>query len=104
MNGAIRLKSTITEKGQTTIPKPVRKALGVDEGGSITFLIKEGQVAVERTIEEHEDPALGRFLSLLAADIESRPEHLKPLPDFRSSDLTTREVDVEAPIVGDVDI
>ena len=48
---AIHEVATLTSKGQITLPKPIRQALGVDA--------------------EHEDPAIGAFLSLLARDIEA---------------------------------
>ena len=38
MGIALEKISTITAKGQTTIPKAVRQALGVDFGGRIAFL------------------------------------------------------------------
>ena len=34
--------STITAKGQTTIPKAVRQALGVNYGGHIAFRVSVG--------------------------------------------------------------
>ena len=43
--------STITAKGQTTIPKSVRQALGVDYGGKIAFRVDEHGVSVRS--EEH---------------------------------------------------
>ena len=38
--------STITSKGQTTVPKEVREALNVDAGDKLTWEIKGGRVAV----------------------------------------------------------
>ena len=35
--------STITAKGQTTIPKVVRQILGIDTGGKIVFRIEDGR-------------------------------------------------------------
>lgn len=64
--------ATLTSKGQITLPKPIRQALGVDAGGKISFDLKEdGQIVVRRAETEHEDPAIGAFLSLLARDIEA---------------------------------
>jgi AbrB family looped-hinge helix DNA binding protein len=40
--------STITAKGQTTIPKAVRQALGVDYGGRIAFRVSDGGVTICR--------------------------------------------------------
>lgn len=103
-----QMSSTITMKGQTTVPKAVRRALGVDCGGRIAFRIKGSQVIVERAPEEHEDPAIGRFLAFLARDIERRPDRIASLTPAFASRLArlTRgvEVDPDAPIEGPVNL
>ncbi len=71
--------STITAKGQTTIPKSVRQALGVDYGGKIAFRVDERGVSVHRADIEADDPAIGGFLDFLARDMEGRPEAIKAL-------------------------
>ena len=63
--------ATLTSKGQITLPKPIRQALGVDAGGKLAFDLRGGEVVVTRVDAEHEDPAIGAFLSLLARDIEA---------------------------------
>jgi hypothetical protein len=55
---------------------------------------------VERSDAQHEDPALAPFLALLGADITNKPERLQPLPQF----MPRRDVDLDAPIEGDVDL
>lgn len=70
--------STITLKGQTTVPKAVRKALGVDFGGRIVFRIDDGNVTVVRADIE-EDKSIFAFLNFLADDIIRRPETIKAL-------------------------
>ena len=77
--------STITSKGQTTVPKSVRQALGVDYGGRIAFRVDQSGVTVSRA-DEREDPALESFLGFLANDIKNRPEAIKAL----SPDLVAR--------------
>ncbi|MGH3089442.1 MAG: AbrB/MazE/SpoVT family DNA-binding domain-containing protein [Rubrobacteraceae bacterium] len=44
------VKAKITSKGQITIPKEVREALGVKEGDSLVFEVEDGgaRVSVER--------------------------------------------------------
>jgi len=100
--------STITGKGQTTVPKAVRQALGVDYGGSIAFRVDEHGVTIRRAEAEHEDPALDRFLTLLAKDFERRPEAIAPIRaalEERMARATEGvEVDIDAPIEGDVDL
>jgi len=61
--------STITAKGQTTVPKAVRQALGVDYGGRIAFRIEDQRVTVHNPEAEHRDPALAAFLGLIEKDI-----------------------------------
>ncbi|MBY4674339.1 type II toxin-antitoxin system PrlF family antitoxin [Burkholderia multivorans] len=73
--------ATITSKGQITLPKPIRQVLGVDAGGKVMFDLREdGQVVVSRAEAEHEDPAFGAFLNLLAKDIQAG-RHVQGLPD-----------------------
>ena len=61
--------STITEKGQTTIPKVVRDALGVSYGGKIVFRVDENGVSLRPADEDDRDPVLQSFLSFLAEDM-----------------------------------
>jgi len=65
---------TITAKGQTTVPKAVRQALGVGYGGRIAFRVEGDSVTVHALPEEDvSDPALAPFLALLAGDLAARP-------------------------------
>ena len=57
--------ATLTSKGQITLPKPIRQALGVDTGGKVAFDLRGGEVIVTRA-DEHEDPAIGAFLGAAA--------------------------------------
>jgi len=61
--------ATLTTKGQITLPKSIRQALGVTTGGKVAFELREGEVVVTRAESEHEDPAIGAFLDLLETDI-----------------------------------
>ena len=61
--------ATLTSKGQITLPKSIRQALGVTTGGKVAFELRSGEVLVTRAEAEHQDPAIGAFLSLLEADI-----------------------------------
>ena len=40
--------STVTKKGQVTIPKPVRDQLHIKEGDSLQFEVRDGVVIVKR--------------------------------------------------------
>lgn len=67
---AIHEVATLTSKGQITLPKSIRQALGADTGSKLAFELRDGEVIVTRADEEHRDPAIAAFLSLLARDIE----------------------------------
>ena len=98
--------STITAKGQTTIPKSVRHVLGVDKGGKIAFRVDDHVVTVLRAEAEHEDPTVDAFLAFIEKDIQRHPEALTAL----SSSLADRlaqlthgvPVDLDTSIEGDV--
>lgn len=40
------LESSVTKKGQTTLPKPVRESLGVGAGDRVRYVILEGEVRI----------------------------------------------------------
>lgn len=102
---AIHEVATITSKGQITLPKPIRQALGVDYGGKVAFDLRGAQVIVTRADEPpHDDPAIGSFLVLLEKDIRTG-QHLCNLPDdlvHAMLGTLTRPVDLDADIKGDV--
>ena len=52
--------STLTSKGQTTVPKEVREALDLDTGAKLTWEISGGRVAVTT-----ERPALYRWKGVI---------------------------------------
>jgi antitoxin PrlF len=97
--------ATITSKGQITLPKPIRQALGVDYGGKVAFDLRDSQVIVSRADDTtHQDPAIASFLALLEADIRNG-QHLSGLPeDLVQAMLATlhQTVDPAADIEGDV--
>nr|BFD40867.1 type II toxin-antitoxin system PrlF family antitoxin [Pseudomonas sp. FFPRI_1] len=98
--------ATLTSKGQITLPKSVRQLLGVDTGGKVAFDLRDGEIVVSRADDEHEDPAIGAFLSLLTADIEAG-RHVQVLPDDLARALLKNaelHVDLDAPIDGDVEL
>jgi antitoxin PrlF len=69
---SIHAVATLTAKGQITLPKSIRQALGVDAGGKVVFDIKGSEVVVSRVDEEsEEDPAIAGFLAVLERDIRN---------------------------------
>lgn len=101
----VRATATITSKGQVTLPKPIRQALGVDAGSRIAFDLRGGDVIVTRAADEpHADPAIAAFLDVLAADIRSG-RNVGALPEMLATALATLPegaVDLDEPIDGDV--
>lgn len=75
------LKSKLTQRSQTTIPKAVKNALHLDAGGELGYIIEGNQVRLVNVNEEtHEDPLIGRFLDFLAKDLRTHPQHVSPFP------------------------
>jgi antitoxin PrlF len=99
--------STISSKGQTTIPKPVRQALGVGEGDQIAFHVDESGVTIRRAGEDS-DPTINAFLSFLAKDLENRPGKISAFPPELAKAIAKLTAgvasDPDAPIEGDVDL
>lgn len=110
MAALLKEESTITAKGQTTIPKAVRQVLGVDYGGRIAFRIDDQhRVYVERVTEETSDPVVDGFLAFLARDMAAHPgTSIVALPAAlrdRIAALTEgMDVDLDAEIDGDVSL
>jgi antitoxin PrlF len=102
---AIEEICTITAKGQTTVPKAIRQALGVSYGDQIIFRIDGEQVTVHPADPTDRDPALAPFLALLEHDIASRPAALVPLDpsllDRMESGIEDIHVDPNDPIEGE---
>lgn len=56
------LESTLTIKGQTTLPKPVREALGIAPGDKLRYLIVGDEVRILRPVK------LASLAGMLAGD------------------------------------
>ena len=99
--------ATVASKGQITLPKPIRQALGISVGEKIAFDLRGTEVIVSKAEEsEHVDPAIMAFLSLLEQDIQSG-NHLNSLPDDLKLAMLSHQdhsIDVDEEILGDVDL
>lgn len=108
MARAFEETSKITSKGQTTVPKSVRQALGLGKGDQLAFRVDESGVTLRRADEAEGDPAITAFLAFLAKDIEANPKRLQALsPEMveRIEQLTAgMEFDPDEPIEGQVDL
>ena len=98
--------ATMTTKGQITLPRAIRQALGVDAGSRVVFeLHEDGQITVSRE-DGHDDPAIGAFLDLLAGDIQAG-RHVRAIPDGLARDMLEqagREAGIDDDIDGAVDL
>jgi len=80
---ALGIRSTLTTKSQTTLPRGVRDALHVGPGDELVYEI-QGEVATIRrapvTGDDNEDPVLLGFLDLLERDLAQHPGRARALP------------------------
>ncbi|MBD2254763.1 type II toxin-antitoxin system PrlF family antitoxin [Nostoc parmelioides] len=80
-------ESTLTDRYQTTVPEPIRKALGLNKRDKICYTIQpDGQVVISRAEQTENDPIIEQFLRFIAEDIQKNPQHLKAI----NSDLVSR--------------
>lgn len=100
--------STITAKGQTTVPKAIRKVLGVGAGDQIAFRVEGQHVTVVPVGAPHEDPVIGKFLDFISKDIEQHPDSVKPLSKEFAARMASlvkgKKLDLDEPIDGEVDL
>ncbi len=103
----LKLESTLTDRYQTTVPNAVRHALKLGKRDKISYLIQpDGGVLLARATSETEnDPVLGQFLSFLAHDMSSHPEHLKSIDAGLRKRIKSRvkkvKVDLNAPLAAE---
>lgn len=106
MSARVDEVSKITAKGQTTVPKAVRRALGVDFGGRIAFRVDRDTVTIRRADDDDRDPVVEGFLAFLEKDMDRRPEAIVALDDELAARVASlvgeADVDLDAPIEGEV--
>ena len=96
------VESTLTDRYQTTVPQPVRRALGLRKRDRIRYSFRaNGEVVLQRVSPDpcEEDPALAPFLALLEQDIASHPDRLQSI----GTDLVQRLQDLVGGIEVDLD-
>lgn len=81
MPAILEAESTLTERYQTTVPEPVRRALRLGKRDKIHFTIRpDGDVVLTRATEPTSvDPVMSQFLNFLAHDMVTHPERLAAL-------------------------
>ena len=101
----IHEEATVTSKGQITLPKSIRQALGVTVGGKVAFDLRDGEVVVTRADEtEHQDPAIEAFLGVLERGIRAG-KHVNTLPEALAQAMLAsagHAVNLDQAIDGDV--
>ncbi|GJE56573.1 MULTISPECIES: type II toxin-antitoxin system PrlF family antitoxin [Methylobacterium] len=95
----LRERSRITAKGQTTVPKAVRQALGVSYGGEIAYVVDEHGVSLSRVETDAQDPVIEAFLAFLAEDMTRNPQAITQIP----ARLLERVVALTAGVAVDLD-
>lgn len=101
---ALETESTLTDRFQTTVPSPVRKALQLDKKDKIKYAIQsDGSVVISRIAAQESDPVLSEFLSFVARDMQAHPERLKPLSASMRESVDALvegvEIDLDAPLL-----
>jgi antitoxin PrlF len=99
-----KLESTLTDRYQTTVPDPVRRALKLGKRDKIRYVVQsEGAVLMTRaTPTEEDDPALGKFLDFLERDISEHPERVRAVGTKLAARIRSLvrgvHVDLDAPL------
>lgn len=106
MIAVVEERSKITSKGQTTIPVAVRRALGVNPGDEISFVVHDHGVSVRSAAAEREDWVITAYLDFLASDMAAHPRNIVPLTEGLSHRIAAAvenvSVDLDDEVVGDV--
>ena len=101
---ALETESTLTDRFQTTVPSPVRKALKLGKKDKIKYAIQsDGSVVISRASAQECDPVLGEFLSFIARDVKAHPERLETLSASMRESVDALvegvEIDLDAPLL-----
>lgn len=89
-------ESSLTNRYQTTVPAPVRAALGLEKGDKIQYtILSGGQAVISRASAPVEDPILEGFLNFISNDIQSNPDHIQPLSNALKDRIQSLTTDVE---------
>ncbi len=100
---AFDTSSALTDRFQTTVPEPVRKALSLQKRDRISYQILEsGDVLISRAPDHEADPAIGQFLEFLEREITGNPRRLQPLTKAYLAELADLvgdfQVDLDEPL------
>ena len=107
MTATLEIDSTLTDRYQTTVPEPVRRALSLGKRDKIHYMIQpDGAVLITRKGPAPDsDPVLGSFLGFLARDMAAHPEQIEVLDAGLVSRIRAlvgdMTVDLDAPLSDD---
>jgi antitoxin PrlF len=107
MDAALELESTLTDRYQTTVPNPVRRALKLRKRDKIRYVVQpDGTVLITRALPvDTTDPVLENFLQFLARDMTAHPEHIKGISASlakQARELTRKvKMDLNAPLAAE---
>lgn len=102
MNAILEADSTLTDRYQTTVPEPVRRALGLQKRDAIHYELRaDGEVRISRAAERNADPAISSFLAFLESDIAAG-RNVSPVSATLVAQIQQLvkgvEIDLEAPL------
>jgi antitoxin PrlF len=101
----LEFEATITERGQTTVPAPIRKMLGVKKGPIVFKGLSDGTVVIEPKKGSAPDPVIEKFLDFLEKDMEKHPQRLAPLTQEMLDEIHDLvghlDIDLDAPLDDD---
>lgn len=101
---APRFEATLTDKYQNTVPVAVRKALHIGKRDKIAYVIRGGQVILEKAEPQDDqiDPAVQAFLGFLEREMVNNPQRLQPFGGETSRRAAVlvegMDVDLDAPL------
>ncbi len=107
MVATLEVDSTLTDRYQTTVPEPVRRALKLGKRDKIHYAIRpDGAVLLTRAAPaEGEDPVLGQFLGFLAQDLTRHPERVRSIDAALVQRIQSlvggAQIDLDAPLSAD---
>lgn len=71
------MKSTVSEKGQVTIPKKLRDRLGIEPGAVLDFVEVDGRLVATKTLGEDVVTAVSGLLESNAMNTDQFIENLR---------------------------
>ena len=105
-NEVLSVESTLTSRGQTTIPQPNRRALGLSSADKVRFSLRgDDTVVISRVSAAQRDPMVAAFLDFIEADVRHHPQRVRAIPvdviDRARALSVGVELDLDAPLDAD---